>query len=181
MKKLILKANHIILTPLIFFFIIGFSFASLAQKNDQGDMLIVGDKVPDFNIVKADGSQLKFSELKGKYVFIVFFATWCGPCNAELPHVQEKIWNEFKDNNNVEILIFGRGHTNQELIDFSKSKGYSMPMIADKDRKVFDLFAKLSIPRTYIVGKDGKILKYKIGFSDSSFDMLKDYFTDLLK
>ena len=59
-------------------------------------MTRVGDAAPEIQFVMLNGSEARLSELRGKVLLINFFATWCGPCLHELPHM-EKLWNQFKN------------------------------------------------------------------------------------
>ena len=61
----------------------------------------IGKSAPDFELTKLDGTNVKLSDLKGKKVILNFWATWCGPCQQEMPDM-EAFYKEHKEN--VEIL-----------------------------------------------------------------------------
>jgi peroxiredoxin len=162
MKKLILAS----------LFLIAFPVFSNAQ--DDGTLTKVGDKAPVFSCTTLDGKIIDLSKTNGKIVMVTFFATWCGPCNEELPVLQKEIYEKYKNNPNFVLAVIGRQHTEQELKDFAAAKGLSLPFAADPKKDIYSLYAKQMIPRNFIIGKDGKILLQEIGFFPDDFNKLKD-------
>ena len=136
----------------------------------EADIIKVGDKMPVFSFQTESGS-VSSNTLKGKVVMINFFATWCPPCRKELPHVQEKVWDKYKDHPDFKLMIIGREHTVDEVKKFASDK-YSMPFFPDVNRKIFALFADNTIPRNYIINRKGEVVYAASGFSDESFDEL---------
>ena len=68
------------------------------------------------------------SEARGDVVLINFFATWCGPCRMELPHIQQ-IWEERKDNPRFRLLVIGREETMETVKQFCEENGFTLPTI----------------------------------------------------
>jgi thiol-disulfide isomerase/thioredoxin len=132
---------------------------------DEFSIAKVGEQVPEFSITKSDGSVINF------------FATWCGPCGIELPEVEKEIYNKFKDKNFV-LLVIGRNHTYPELEKFNT---FSFPMYSDPNRQIFDMFAKQSIPRNYLIDKDGKIVLATVGYVEEEFKQFPKKIEQLLK
>lgn len=141
----------------------------MAQTEEKIDFLKEGDFIPQFNIPLENGTTISSSDLKGKVVVLSFFATWCGPCMKELPHVQKEIWEKYKDNNKFQLLVIGREHTREEMTKFKNDKGFTFPIIADTKREIFSIFAKQNIPRMYLIDKTGKIVYMTEGFEDKTF------------
>src|SRR5437660_2140915 len=77
----------------------------------------VGQQVPEFGWTTLDGQKFDAKTLHGKVVLVNFFATWCGPCMEEMPHLQKDIFQQFKDKNFVMVSI-GREHNDAELKEF---------------------------------------------------------------
>lgn len=146
---------------------------TLAQT-DTTTLTRTGDKAPGFTCKTLDGKTIDISRLQGKIVMINFFATWCGPCNLELPVLQKNIWDKYKDNPNFVLIILGREHSEKEVRDFVSSKKFTMPFAPDQDRKIFSLYATQSIPRNIIIGKDGKIIFQSIGYNPEEFKQIED-------
>ncbi len=139
---------------------------------DEFTLVQEGQTAPDFTIQLENGKTKKLSDLKGKVVWINFFATWCGPCRQELPHLQKDVYDKFKDNKNFELIILGRKHTQDEVNKFKSEQKFTMPFYADPERTIFDLYAKQNIPRNFIIGKDGKIAISSSGFNEKEFEEL---------
>ena len=118
---------------------------------------------------------------KGKTVLITFFATWCGPCRKELPHIQAEIYNKYKNNPNFELIILGREHSWAEVNKFKADNKFTMLFYPDPERKVYSLFAKQSIPRNFLISAEGKIIFSTIGFEEKDFKQLKKIIDNQLK
>ena len=139
-----------------------------AQDNND-DIVKVGEMMPSFSIVSDNGTKINSAELKGKVVLINFFATWCPPCQKELASVQQTLWPKYKDNNNIVMLVIGREHSDKELATYNEKKGFTFPLYPDKSRAIFGAFAKSLIPRSYLIGKDGKVIYAGKGYTDKEF------------
>lgn len=133
----------------------------------------VGERAPQFSLTDADGATFSVTEANGKVVVINFFATWCGPCQMELPHVEE-IWQRYRNEPDFELLVIGREETAESVSKFRESKGFSFPIAADPDRGVFSLFASESIPRTLVLSPDGVVVYSSAGFVESDLEKLED-------
>lgn len=147
---------------------------------DNSTLVKVGDPAPDFTIAMEDGSELKLSDLKGKVVWINFFADWCPPCRKELPHLDKEVYEKFKGQD-FEVLVIGREHDWAVINKFKKDKGYKMPFYPDPKREIFSKYAKQSIPRNFVVDKEGKIAVASIGFQEKEFNEIIDKVEELIK
>ncbi|WP_225874586.1 TlpA family protein disulfide reductase [Pedobacter hiemivivus] len=143
-------------------------FASMAQE-DKGTLTKVGESVPQFSFEIERGKTVSINDYKGKLILINLFATWCPPCNAELPLVQKQIWDKYSDHTGFAFFVFGREEGWDKLEPFKKAKGFTFPILPDVDRSIFSKFATQSIPRNIIVDQDGKIIYQSIGFSEKEF------------
>jgi peroxiredoxin len=148
---------------------------------DQFTFVKKGDVAPDFTIEMQDGTTKNLSELKGKVVWINFFATWCPPCRKELPVLEKEVYKKYKERNDFEILVIGREHDWQTVTKFKTDNNYILPFYPDPERKIFSKFAKQNIPRNFIIDKEGRIAVVSTGFSRSDFDRIVAKVEALLK
>ncbi len=138
--------------------------AARAGKLAETSIVQVGDTAPHFSLTTADGDEFSLPD-HGNIILINFFATWCGPCQIELPHV-EQIWEANKNNARFRLLVIGREETIEAVRDYRTKNGFSFPIASDPDRSVYSLFASESIPRTLVISPDGKIVYSKAGFME---------------
>ncbi|MCB2196132.1 MAG: TlpA family protein disulfide reductase [Bacteroidetes bacterium] len=150
-----------------------------AEKEAQEDikkstLIEIGQQVPEFSYVTLQNDTLHINDLKGKVVFMNFFATSCPICIKELPFVEKDIWVTHKENENFELIVFGREHIADEMIAFKEKTGYTFNIVPDPERKIYSLFAEKYIPRNIVLDREGKIIYQATGFDDEEFAKLKE-------
>ena len=150
------------------------------RAEDNGTLVKTGQQVPAFTVKMFDGTTVNIQDLKGKVVLVNFWATWCPPCRQELTRVQKDIIDRFKGKDFV-FLPISRQEKYETVKAFREKTGFTVPMGLDTDRKVFSLFATESIPRNFLIGKDGKIVFMEIGYSEESFQKLLQEIEKALK
>lgn len=155
-------------------------FVSCAQEK-EGTLTKIGDAVPVFNFEIEKGKTVSIHDYKGKLILINLFATWCPPCNAELPEVQKRIWEKYKSNPGFAFFVFGREEGWDKLIPFKAKKGFTFPILPDADRGVFKKFALQTIPRNIIVDENGKIIYQSIGYEPKEFSEMIELIDKHLK
>src|SRR3546814_7995862 len=84
------------------------------------------DQTPYVSFKDKSGNIISLNSLKGKVVFINFWATWCPPCIAEMPSIQE-LYTEFKDNDQVVFLMADGDNTSEKSNKFMTKGNYDMP------------------------------------------------------
>ena len=139
---------------------------------DEFTLVKKGDIAPDFTIELQDGTTKQLADLKGKVVWINFFATWCGPCRVELPYLEKEVYNKFKNRNDFEVLVIGREHDWATVNKFKEDNNYVLPFYPDPKREIFSKYAKQNIPRNFIIDKEGKIAVVSTGFKKDEFNKI---------
>lgn len=139
----------------------------------------VGQIAPDFSGTSLTGEPIKLSALRGRVVVLSFFATWCGPCKEELPHVEKTLWQSLREKGLV-VLGVDREETEKLVAPFVKKLGLTFPVLADADRSIYARYATAYIPRTYLIGRDGKIVYQSVGNTQKEFDQLVALTKELL-
>jgi len=141
-----------------------------AQENVGNSTIVkVGDRMPAFETLSLSGKLLSSNVLKGKVVLINFWATWCPPCRAELPLLQTSIYDRIKDPN-FAVVCISRGEEKDVVKKFISENKYTFPVYLDGATNTYNLFATKYIPRSFVVGKDGKVKWASAGFRKTEFD-----------
>jgi peroxiredoxin len=133
----------------------------------------VGDRMPAISVEEVSGSTFSLANEKGKVVVVNFWATWCGPCQVEMPRLEKEIWEKYKSSPDFAMVAIAREQTQETVADFGKKHPvYTYPLAFDPNRAVYKQFADSGIPRTYVVGRDGKIVFQSVGYDEAHFDDL---------
>ena len=151
-------------------FVLGLAL-SLGMGNAQADT----KPAPDFTLRNLKKKEVTLSKLQGKVVLINFWATWCQPCMAEMPHLQA-MYEELKDQG-FEILSVSI----DEARDASKVKPlirrgkYTFPVLLDKKTQVAPLyFPDKNVPYNALVDREGNLVWSKLGYTPGEEKLIKE-------
>jgi peroxiredoxin len=125
--------------------------------------LKVGERAPDFELESLDGDKIRLSDLRGKTVILNLWATWCGPCEEEMPAFQQ-FYQDHKDKD-LEILAVNMTSFETEkdaIVPFVNKYGLTFPILLDKEAKVAKAYNIYNIPLSYFINADG-VIKQKAG------------------
>lgn len=134
-----------------------------------------GGKAPEFTLVGLDGTSHKLSDFQGKPVMVNFWATWCPPCEREMPAIQEQY---LKRNKDVVILAVNMGESKVSVQAFQAKYGLSFPILLDKSEEVRKNYGVMNYPTTFFIKPDGKIYEVMVGEMDKAY--LDKTFTAML-
>ena len=132
-----------------------------------------GAEAPDFELTALDGKTVKLSDYRGKKVILNFWATWCPPCKAEMPHMQN-FYEENKDKG-VEILAVNLTNMDKgvdEVQKFVKEYGLTFTIPLDEEGVAGTTYQAFTIPTSYILDENGVITKKIVGPMDEN--MMKE-------
>lgn len=118
----------------------------------------------DFNLKDLTGRPSSLSAYKGKVVFLNFWATWCGPCRAEIPSM-EQLYTELKDEG-LAIVAVNSQEPLEQVSAFVEDTGMSFPVLLDSTGKVGAAYGVRAIPTTYIIDPQGAIRGRMVGTRD---------------
>lgn len=123
----------------------------------------------DFTLTDQFGNTHTLSEYKGKTVFLNFWATWCPPCQAEMPDIQA-IYEEYDTEGEDALIVlgvaapdYGNEKSEEEIKDFLEENGYTYPVVMDTGGNVFTQYGVYSYPTTFMIDRDGNVFGYVTG------------------
>src|SRR5262249_26592963 len=132
---------------------------ALARKRDA-PVNWIGQAAPNFTLTDLNGETVSLQSLRGKAVLLNFWATWCGPCVAEMPHL-EKLHREYK---NKGVIVLGIDDEGAEVAQgYLKQHGYTFNTLIDAEKQASRLYRINAIPQSFFITKDGKIAAYNRG------------------
>lgn len=115
----------------------------------------------DFTLPLLDGPNITLSQLKGKVVFLNFWATWCSPCRSEMPSM-EAVYQKLK-NRGFEILAVNLGETESKVSAFMDEYILNFPAVLDEKQITGSYYNIRAIPTTYIIDRRGLIIARLVG------------------
>ncbi len=140
----------------------------------------VGLPVPDFTYPGLDGKKVSLSDYRGKVVFVNIWATWCPPCVEEMPSMQ-KLYQKLKGEN-FEILAVSIDSKGAKVVaPFMKKYKLTFPALLDYMGTVKRIYKTTGVPESYIIDKDGILIKKVLGPLDWSQPDILRLFRDLIQ
>jgi peroxiredoxin len=133
----------------------------LPEKKIYEEVAAVGKPAPDFEYPDSNGKMWKLSDLRGKVVFINFWATWCTTCKSEMPS-KETLYRRMQGKPFQMLgMLFRDDPAN--LIKYFRSIKVSLPTLISPDNEAAKIFGITGVPETFIIDKDGIVREKLVG------------------
>jgi peroxiredoxin/outer membrane lipoprotein-sorting protein len=122
---------------------------------------LVGTAAPDFTLADASGHSVNLHDLRGKVVVVDFFATWCGPCRAEMPLLQQM--QKDLAGKGFTVLGLDVGEDAETVAAFAKEQSFAFPLLLGAEPDVSATYFVEAYPTTFVVDRRGRIAYRDLG------------------
>jgi thiol-disulfide isomerase/thioredoxin len=131
-----------------------------------------------FSFSDASGRLTTTADLKGKVIFINFWASWCPPCRAEMPSLNE-LYKKLKDDDRFVFLFMNEDDDKRKAVEYLKKNGFTIPLCNSAGEVPFEIFGG-TLPTTIVLDKDGRIVMNHTGMAGYNTDGFMKQLKELL-
>jgi peroxiredoxin len=134
---------------------------------------------PDFTLHTMNGPNMRLQEQRGKVVMINFWATWCGPCRQEMPHLS-RLYDKYRASGFV-LMGINVDEDTRNAAAVAAKLGVGFPVLLDTDKQVSRLYDLSTMPSTVLIDRDGKVRFVHRGYLSGYEDVYDKQIRELLK
>jgi peroxiredoxin len=134
---------------------------------------------PDFTLRTMGGPNLRLQEQRGQVVLVNFWATWCGPCRQELPHLN-RLHDKYRASG-FQLLGINIDDDARVASELATRLGIKFPVLLDTDKKVSRLYDMSAMPATVVIDRDGRVRYIHRGYRDGFEKTYEQQIRELLK
>jgi len=134
---------------------------------------------PDFTLRAMDGPNMRLQEQRGRVVMINFWATWCGPCRQEMPHLN-RLYEKYAPSGFV-LMSINVDDDTRNAAEVAAKLGVKFPVLWDTDKKVSRLYDLATMPSTVLIDRDGKVRYVHRGYLNGYEDTYEKQVREMLK
>jgi cytochrome c biogenesis protein CcmG/thiol:disulfide interchange protein DsbE len=147
--------------PILFFAAVGLIAAVLIYRQANPIEVALGKPAPDFTVKDQDGNTLKLSDLRGNLVFLNIWASDCVPCIQEMPDME--VMNHAFKERKFKMVTVSIDTDWKPVKKFFNEHRLTMPVYLDPGRDVYNAYQLTGTPETFIIDRNGILLKHRIG------------------
>ncbi len=136
--------------------------SSILAAGEEALQVEIGEPVPDFRLDTPDGSELRLSDFRGQAVVLNFWATWCGPCRAEMPELQA-IHDQYSGPGTLTVLGIDELEPADSVTGFAEELALTFPIALDRDGEVAERYGLLGLPGTFFIDAAGVLRARVLG------------------
>jgi cytochrome c biogenesis protein CcmG/thiol:disulfide interchange protein DsbE len=143
-----------------------------AAEAPERAQALKGGPAPEFRLKSLSGEERTLADYRGKIILLNFFASWCGPCNAEAPHLEKEYWQKLRDQAVVVVGIDTAEHEDPmgNARHFQEQHALTYPILMDIEGKAREAFGVIAFPTNVIIDREGKVRNVVTGFDPAELD-----------
>ena len=153
--------------------------ALIACAGAAAAAVVLSALADDFTLRTMGGPNLRLQEQRGRVVLVNFWATWCGPCRQEMPHLN-RLYEKYRGSGFV-LLGVNVDDDTRNAADVSAKLGLKFPVLLDTDKKVSRQYELSAMPSTVLIDRDGRVRYMHRGYKDGYEDTYDKQIRELLK
>ncbi|HEU0203684.1 MAG TPA: TlpA disulfide reductase family protein [Burkholderiaceae bacterium] len=156
-----------------------FATAAAATATLAAASIAPAQRAPDFTLRTLNGPNLRLQEQRGQVVMVNFWATWCGPCLVEMPHLN-RLYEKYRSSGFV-LLGVNIDEDSRQAATLANRLGLRFPVLLDAEKKVSRLYDLSTMPSTVLIDRDGRVRHIHRGYRDGYEATYEKQIRDLLK
>ena len=154
----------------------GVSAATIAQP--KGVLSVADRMAPPLVLNDIDGNRFDLADRKGQWVFVHFWASWCGPCRREIPAIQRMV--EKMQDDRLAMAIVNTAESEDTVFTFLGALAPDLVPLMDRDGLVTEAWQPRGLPSTYLVDPDGAIRFQVLGGQPWDDDVYRSFLNALI-
>jgi thiol-disulfide isomerase/thioredoxin len=146
-------------------------------SDDLSDLRVgtaVGERAPDFSGTTLDGKTIQLADLRGKTVLVNAFASWCGPCLVETPHLVEVAIESGED---VVVIGLNQRESPGAVESYQRDFQVPYPLVLNQDGRLTEIYRPIGLPTSWFIDPDG-VIRY-VHSGPMTTEMIKDAIGDV--
>jgi peroxiredoxin len=172
------SSSGTIIAVIIIIVVVVVAFVMFGKKG-MYEPIVAGKAAPAFELPDLEGNMVSLSRYKGKVIFLNFWATWCKPCEEEMPSMQY-LYNTLKGKNFEMVAVSIDSKGGSTVQEFVEQYGISFPVLHDRKGKIKELYKTTGVPETFIIDQNGVVAEKVWGPRDWSAPYATKVIHDLL-
>ncbi len=158
---------------------LAFAFTLLALTAPVQAVVTTQSAAPDFTLKTAEGRNLRLQEQRGQVVMLNFWATWCGPCKQEMPHLN-RLFDKYQASG-FTLLGINVDDDPRQAVAAAARLGLKFPVLLDADKAVVKRYDMGSMPATVLIDRDGRVRYLHRGYRDGMEAAYEQQIRELVK
>lgn len=135
-------------------------------------------QAPDFKLEDIDGEEFELKSTRGKWVFLHFWATWCGPCRKEMPTIQ--VLSENIDEEKIHFVLVNTAEDEDTIFKFLGIVAPNLNSMMDSDGQVSEVWKPRGLPTTFLIDPQGRVRYQAIGGREWNKPLYKQFLQKLI-